>query len=417
MRRTDRNIRHSVTDLMRSACVLLLLAWTLTAVVSCGSGSGDDPGSPGTTPGGTTPGGTTPVKPGNPENPGNPEEPDTGMPILFSASQQEEATVTRADTPLEDTDIKSFTVYGFKTTSTNALQTVFPGYIVNYVVNSANTSTTNTDGWEYVNQQLLGQEVQTVKYWDMAASAYRFFGVAGATKTNEVTGEEETVGDVKRYKVTYTADAYKEEDTPYYSHLWYSDAPENSYGHPVQLQFIKPLTKVRFMFIFENSDDASRTTLTDKMFRPYDGTTIKMRGDVTVGYPLNGSDVTESFSANAEAEGLSALELDYYESIRKETVDGNQVVVSPYYKAEETPLSKVYTVLPAAGQGAYSLTVSINGEPKTTVVPAQYMNWLPGYYYTYIFKIHVDGSVTIDNVQSAFTPWTDHTSTQTVHNW
>ena len=335
------------------------------------------------------------------------------MPILFSASQQEEATVTRADTPLEDTDIKSFTVYGFKTTSTNALQTVFPGYIVNYVVNSANTSTTNTDGWEYVNQQLLGQEVQTVKYWDMAASAYRFFGVAGATKTNEVTGEEETVGDVKRYKVTYTADAYKEEDTPYYSHLWYSDAPENSYGHPVQLQFIKPLTKVRFMFIFENSDDASRTTLTDKMFRPYDGTTIKMRGDVTVGYPLNGSDVTESFSANAEAEGLSALELDYYDRVEPET--GN--VTYPYFKADREPLEKVYTVLPAAGQGAYSLTVSINGEPKTTVVPAQYMNWLPGYYYTYIFKIHVDGSVTIDKVQSAFTPWTDHTSTQTVHNW
>jgi hypothetical protein len=142
-----------------------------------------------------------------------------------------------------------------------------------------------------------------------------------------------------------------------------------------------------------------------------------MRGDVTVRYPLNGSDVTESFSANAEAEGLTALKLDYYERVTEETINEESVVVYPYYKADKEPLEKVYTVLPAAGQGAYTLTVSVNGEPKSTVVPAQYMNWLPGYYYTYIFKIHVDGSVTIDNVQSAFTPWIDHTATHTIHNW
>jgi len=387
---------------------MLMRLWLLLAVVmlaaACGSGSGDDPDLPGTTPGGTTP-----------VEPGNPEDPSSGMPILFSAGQQEES-ITRADTPLE-TYVQSFKVYGFKTTSTNALQTVFPGYIVNYVVNSANTSTTNTDGWEYVNQQLLGQEEQTIKYWDMSAKAYRFFGVAGATRTNEVTGEEETDGDERRYKVTYTADAYNKDETPYYSHLWYSDHPEDSYGQAVQLQFIKPLSEVRFMFTFEDPSKARETTLTNKSFRPSDGTTIKMRGDVTVRYPLNGSDVTESFSANAEAEGLTALKLDYYERVTEETINEESVVVYPYYKADKEPLEKVYTVLPAAGQGAYTLTVSVNGEPKSTVVPAQYMNWLPGYYYTYIFKIHVDGSVTIDNVQSAFTPWIDHTATHTIHNW
>lgn len=404
MRRTDRDIRHRVVDLMRSACVPVLLAWALTAVVSCGGSGGDDIGTP------EVPNPTPDPTPGPVPGPT-----ETGVPILFDAGHQEDSTVTRAnsDTPLE-TYVKSFKVYGFKTTSADALQTVFPGYIVNFVENSANTSTTNTDGWEYVNQQPLGQEEQTIKYWDMSAKAYRFFGVAGATRTNEVTGEEETVGGVRRYKVTYTADAYAENETPYYSHLWYSDNPESTYGQAVQLQFIKPLSKVRFMFTFEDPTKARETTLTSKSFRPYDGTTIKMRGNVTVSYPLSGTDITESFSANGEAEGLTALTIDYYESVTKNEED---VVISPYYKAEKTPLSKVYTVLPAAGQGAYTLTVSINGEPKSAVVPAQFMNWLPGYFYTYIFKIHVDGSVTIDNVQSAFTPWNDHTATYTVHNW
>ena len=45
------------------------------------------------------------------------------------------------------------------------------------------------------------------------------------------------------------------------------------------------------------------------------------------------------------------------------------------------------------------------------------MNWLPGYQYTYIFKVHVDGSVDIDSVQSAFKEWTDHTADHTVYNW
>ena len=37
--------------------------------------------------------------------------------------------------------------------------------------------------------------------------------------------------------------------------------------------------------------------------------------------------------------------------------------------------------------GKPEVTVSVNGDPKTTTVPAQYMTWLPGYLYTYIFKI------------------------------
>jgi len=59
----------------------------------------------------------------------------------------------------------------------------------------------------------------------------------------------------------------------------------------------------------------------------------------------------------------------------------------------------------------------VNGDPKTTVVSAEYMDWKPGYEYTYIFKIHVDGGVSISSVQAAFTPWVFHEKPRTVYNW
>ena len=78
----------------------------------------------------------------------------------------------------------------------------------------------------------------------------------------------------------------------------------------------------------------------------------------------------------------------------------------------------MYTVIPTPdGQGTYTLTVNVDGDPKTAVVPAEFMTWQPGYVYTYIFKVHVDGTVTIDAVQSAFAPWSVKSENYTVYNW
>ena len=418
MKRTDRDIRHRVVDLMRSVSMLLQLAMMLTvavvvvpAFVSCGSGGEDVviPETPNPTPDPTP----TPT----------PEVPNADLPILFSDLQQEEENITRAG--LQDNDVTSFKVYGFKNMSYDEEngygdpQIVFPGYIVNWVTNSANTTTSNTHEWEYVNQQAHDQEEQTIKYWDWSSNAYRFFGVAGATRTNVVTGQEVTNGSIKYYEVTYQADAKKEEETPYYSHLWFSTGnptvyPQRQYGQPVQLEFIKPLSKVRFMFIFEDPSLASTTELTEKHFLPTNGNTIKTKGDVTVTYPLTGTSLTETFAASGEPEGLTEFNLDYYTSVTK---DYEGTVIEPYLGAVEANVNKVYTVLPVTGQGSYTLHVYVNGEPKTTVVPAEYMDWKPGYQYTYVFKIHVDGGVSISSVQSAFTQWTIHESDHTVHNW
>ena len=67
--------------------------------------------------------------------------------------------------------------------------------------------------------------------------------------------------------------------------------------------------------------------------------------------------------------------------------DPATTVISPYLNADPTKIETIYTVFPAPeGQSDYKMTVSVDGEPKTAIVPAQFMTWLPGYQYTYIFK-------------------------------
>ena len=140
---------------------------------------------------------------------------------------------------------------------------------------------------------------------------------------------------------------------------------------------------------------------------------VPKNGKVTITYPLTGTGVKESFHATAEAGGISAFTQDYYATVEKT----NGTVTSPYFNADENATGIVYTVLPAIGQGTYILSLYVGGDPKSTIVPAEFMDWLPGYSYTYIFKVHVDKSVAIDDVQSAFTEWEYHYADHTVYNW
>ena len=45
------------------------------------------------------------------------------------------------------------------------------------------------------------------------------------------------------------------------------------------------------------------------------------------------------------------------------------------------------------------------------------MRWLPGYSYTYIFKINEEGGIEIELVEAAVTPWTELGTARTVYNW
>jgi len=83
---------------------------------------------------------------------------------------------------------------------------------------------------------------------------------------------------------------------------------------------------------------------------------------------------------------------------------------------------KWYVVLPAhaSDQGDYTLSVTINSEaePRTVVVPQQYMNWQPGFEYTYVFKITDTGGITFDGLEVVkIYPWNTENDERKVYNW
>ena len=379
-----------------SSLLALLALLTLTA---CGSGD--------------APGEETPVTPDNPTQPVQTEKP-----ITFSSGLANEEAVTRAD-GLE-TVTKTFKVWAYKNMSYDGgsygvLQTVIDGYTVNWVQNTALTTESNTDDWEYVNQQPDGQLEQTIKYWDWSAKAYRFFGWApgnpdeditpitpqGAQKTQEPQGYTLTISGLNATSDKTIAAA------PYFSKLWFSngnptDYPTRRFGQAVRLEFLKPFARVRYMFIF---DDAVKNTLTlndlkEPLFHPTaTDKSIAVQGTVTITYPLTGSGTEYTWTSSP---GSSS--------------SGNT------YLPRETELGtydKWYTVLPMKNQGTYTLSVVVvGGEPQTTVVPAEYMTWAPGHQYTYIFKIREGGEVVLENLQVFVNDWnvTDNVD-HTIYNW
>ena len=329
--------------------------------------------------------------------------------IAFGSEIDEGQTVTRATSLKEKAT--TFTVYGFKNTdydtgsnSYTAYQTVFPGYTVNWKANSAGTSTTNTHDWEYIGQQASGKTVQTIKFWDWGAKAYRFFGVTATNATESVVTIDDSY---QACQLTFSVDATNPSTAPYYSHLWFSDGsdPQKPFGKNVQLEFLQPLSRVRFMYKYVSAREGA--SMGKQSFKPTDNTKIVRSGDVTVTYPLTGTETQESITITKGTTDLADGFTEDYEP---------DLEHYPKDYSDKAP-DGWYTVLPNTAQGSYTLTVNVNGTSKPATVPAEFMQWKPGYQYTYVFKIDAAGGVEIGWVDYAVTPWTDIEANRTVYNW
>jgi len=326
-------------------------------------------------------------------------DPGTGkqepVAIAFNGSLNEEE-VTRASTPLEDYTT-SFRVWAYKNTSVDAgnygnPQMVFPGFTVRWLNNSAASTTTNTDGWEYI---LDEHPDQTPKYWDWSAKAYRFFGSAEMSATPG-SWEHITEG-AERYEYTCNPDATSAEDAPFYTHLWFSNGnaetyPTRQYGQLVTLEFIKPFAEVVFKFTYTDPNATPLPMIEEADFRPQTaGQRIALMGEVVITFPLTGTATQETWESTPEyTKFLTA------------------------FTTKDIP----YEVFPIRNQGAYRLTVTVNGADKECIVPDTYTNWSPGYRYTYVFKVNDEGGVELETVKLGVTTWTNETPVDyNLYNW
>lgn len=364
-------------------------------------------------------------------------QPEVQQAITFVGGMQEAEAVTRADQGLEEVlDTKTFKAWGYKNMTASGsnftdCQIVIPGYDVTYGDNTAYTTTSNTNDWEYVGGS------QEIKYWDMQAVAYRFFGyakgnatVSPATEPADVAVANGSVTDAASADaVTFSATVDASSDAtvaaaPYFSELWFSmdrtvEDAERRFGKPVRLRFLKPLTRVRFMFTFAEDLTFGREEVSNVSFHPtrelgVEIPQIATKGTVAVSYPLKGTETKESWSVQTVTGAIPSFTIDYYEEPSSSVTPADALPTT----WPNTP-GKWYYVLPVQSQGSYTVEAAVvTTEVKSAVVPAEYMSWKAGYEYTYIFKILDGGDITIDVIQVAINDWKEKAVIdRPVFNW
>ena len=371
--------------------------------------------------------------------------------------------VTRADKAgaTAAADLNSqFIVWGEKNEASGSAATtgnlVFKNYLVDWIDNSAYTTTSNTKGWEYVGLKFddgtaspatttystnispnSGTGEQTIKYWDYGATSYTYTAVsalpsditAGNVKITK-TESGSTVYD-KGYSVTLNGSAdldklYFAERNNITSSANTDRTQKNTYGGNVTFRFHNAATKVRVAMYetvpgysvtikeFKVNDavdpafSAMTTSKTANFAANFVNNAEGTAGSMTVKYVSSGDRVnhpTVSFTPTSAAANILNLGTGLKENI----LIGENKTAATYDKD-----GKAYTsVFPKEDNAqnlklkvSYTLKAPITNETievtdKTAEIPAQYLKWKPGYAYTYIFKITDDAlyPITFDAVE------------------
>lgn len=354
--------------------------------------------------------------------------------------------ITRADSEGKDAATllgNNFVVVGFKGSATEADNTnlVFDHYNVNYATGTANTTASNTKGWEYVgqkqevngaNKKLAADAIkaQTIKYWDNSCSSYDFLAFS--------MGKGKGDGEAKEYAIPTAVDKSKLSTKAYtlkgdvntLGECYISDMVTVAKGdkgyknEAVNMQFRHASSKVRIA-LYEtvpgyvisdvkfHSDTFSSSDYTEGEAEGALFGTFNKKGTMTVYFPTTGTANKTNPDHNKAHVNFTADQKDGTVNVQKfgNVNYGNQV--EDAIAAGNTYLSqsaanpsycgtgKYYqSVLPAenASQPAnlridYKLTATdgsgeeINVKNATATVPKEYTAWKHGYAYTYIFKI------------------------------
>lgn len=335
-----------------------------------------------------------------------------------------------------------FIVYGEKsetddgaapvTNGSTTHQLVFRNYVVNYVDNTAYTTTSNTKNWEYVgitpaygtNVTPQADETQTIKYWDYSATNYVFTAFSalqsdlssGKVKVTKIQAKTDgkKVYD-KGYTVVLAADADP-------TKLFFSNrqvinqgtgsdrTATNAYGGNVTLTFQNGTSQVRAAmyetisgysveidkFYYANAANPAFTDMstagTDKFYANVPNLTTDKGATLTVTYYESGARQNQpKISVSGTANNYLALGTN----LKATTALGENIADAVYDKSDKS----FTAVFPQESNDKnlklkldYTLKNAKTGETihvkgATAEVPAEYLQWKANFKYTYIFKI------------------------------
>ncbi|MBO4564656.1 MAG: hypothetical protein J5720_04415 [Bacteroidaceae bacterium] len=373
----------------------------------------------------------------------SPSSSNIGGAIAFSFNV---GNTTRGELTAEQSRValdNNFVVEGAKGSSTFASNVVFDNYNVNWVANTAGTTESNSNNWEYVNQsqilkgttdtKLSGANIQSVKFWDYSQNQYDFvaFSLGQGTGTPKTYATATAITPANMGKATSTGapvftltGTSAQLETCYVSDI--NTVAKANYNQVVKLTFRNFCAKIRLAFYetvpgysvknvkFYNGTDATSTStaalyLTSGSM-PKDGTYDVYYPNLT---DNTKSDYKRPHMIYTAASSTSATNITYRElgtqmsyggkelyetagniylgrssskaSYAYNTTDKEYFTVLPNEAGQEFNLKVDYTLVSVDGSGE-----EINVTGATAKVPADFTKWVSNYAYTYIFKISKD---------------------------
>lgn len=329
-----------------------------------------------------------------------------------------------------------FKIYGVKKASDDKFKNVFVDYSVWDA--TVNTTTSNTKGWEYVGAKnstnlgtgniSLGDEAQTIKYWDYSASEYRF--VAGSPISAFRFNKNQDIADKGTYITSATISGLaghieaNKEGTALNTDPVYVATPKvvkkDKYQEPVQFEFNRQQAMVR-VGIYETIPGYAITAI--KFYAYDDNGDLKVtdKNNIiltsgTADYFVGGSNVKGTINYDwtettpsytyAYTEGITksknwyaghfephnALATTSAETVAKlYGTDKDMSSDNGYFTVLPTPSTT--TAAPILIKCDYTLTSDdISGETievtgATAAIPAAFSKWEVNTRYTYLFKI------------------------------
>lgn len=329
-----------------------------------------------------------------------------------------------------------FKIYGVKKASDDKFKNVFVDYSVWDA--TANTTTSNTKGWEYVGAKnstnlgtgniSLGDEAQTIKYWDYSASEYRF--VAGSPISAFQFNKNQDIADKGTYITSATISGLaghieaNKEGTALNTDPVYVATPKvvkkDKYKEPVLFEFNRQQAMVR-VGIYETIPGYAITAIKFYAYDKNGDLKVTDKNNIiltsgTADYFVGGSNVKGTINYDwtgttpsytyAYTEGITKSKnwyAGYFEPHNALATTSAETVAKLYGTDKDMSSANGYfTVLPtpSATKAApiiikcdYTLTAddksgeTIEVTGATAAIPEAFSKWEVNTRYTYLFKI------------------------------